>query len=197
MKRLGGVGIFLVCGLLGSASSLHAQPADTAVSDSQQQAQPADTTVSILQDSAGNIVATSETPVTVAPGQVDESKWPDPTLCLFKSMLVPGWGQITNKAYFKAGLAIGLEAWFLTNAIIYNGKMNDALDAYHADPNNTLHFYDYQQYQGLRSDYLWGLGITVFISMFDAYVDAHLRPYDDDTIPGVEPPKGLILDIPF
>ena len=205
MRRLGGlIGLATVflCPTL-----LHAQAVDSThgvVSDQHlqtdqpiQSAQPVDSLRPIIKDSTGQEIPPGRPTVHSVGTPVDESKWPDPTVTLFKSMLVPGWGQITNKAYFKAGLAIGLETWFLTNAIINNTKMNDALDAYHAEPGNLDHYYDYQYYHGLRSDYLWGLGITVFISMFDAYVDAHLRPYDDDTIPGVEPPEGLILDIPF
>lgn len=180
MIRLGGL-LALTLALIGP-TALHAQPADSLTP--------------IIKDSTGQVIPPGR-PVVQPSGTVDESKWPDPTITLFKSMLVPGWGQITNKAYIKAALAIGLETWFITGAIVNSNYMNDALDAYHADPNNLDHFYDYQYYQGMRSDFLWALGITVFVSMFDAYVDAHLRPYDDDTIPGVEPPKGLVLVIPF
>ncbi len=183
MKRLGGLVALLALALLGTASALRAQPADSLVP--------------VYQDSTGLVISAPQPPVHAVGAPVDESQWPDPTVTLFKSMLVPGWGQITNKAYFKAALAIGLETWFLTNAIINTRHMNDALASYRADPDNLDNYYDYKAYQGLRSDYLWGLGITIFVSMFDAYVDAHLRPYDDDTIPGVEPPKGLVLVIPF
>ena len=183
MKRRGGLVAFLALALLGTASVVHAQPADSLVP--------------VYQDSTGLVISAPQPPAHAVGAPVDESQWPDPTVTLFKSMLVPGWGQITNKAYVKEALAIGLETWFLSNAIVNWGHMNDALDAYHADPTNLTHYYDYQYYHGMRSDYLWGLGITIFVSMFDAYVDAHLRPYDDDTIPGVEPPKGLVLIIPF
>ena len=107
-------------------------------------------------------------------------------------MVVPGWGQITNRRYVKAALAIGLESWFLAGTIYNWGKANDALAKFKEDPvGNIDYYYDYQYYWGNRSDFIWLLGLTVFVSMFDAYVDAHLRPYEHDTIPGVEPPKGL------
>ena len=131
---------------------------------------------------------------------VDEKQWPDPTVTLLKSMVVPGWGQITNHKYVKAAFAIGLETWFITGAIVNNSRANDALDRWRAtdDPSEKiLHYYDYQYYRGNRADYLWLLGITVFVSMFDAYVDAHLRPYQEDTIPGTDPPRGVRVVIDF
>ena len=128
---------------------------------------------------------------------VDESQWPNPTTTMFKSMLVPGWGQITNESYIKAAFAIGLEAWFLTGTLVNWGKANEALDRFRADPGDLQAYNDYQYYWGNRSDFIWLLGLTVFVSMFDAYVDAHLRPYQEDTIPGVEPPKGIRLIFDF
>lgn len=160
-------------------------------------AQVADSLTPVYEDSSGLRISRAAPPVEIKAGPVDESQWPDPTVTLFKSMLVPGWGQITNKAYVKAAIAIGLETWFIAGAIYNGSKMNESLDAYRADPNNLTHYYDYKFYHGNRSDYLWLLGVTVFISMFDAYVDAHLRPYEEDTIPGVDPPKGLKVVIPF
>ncbi|MCH9030779.1 MAG: hypothetical protein IIB00_00765, partial [candidate division Zixibacteria bacterium] len=34
----------------------------------------------------------------------------NPTAALFKSMAVPGWGQVGNKQFIKAGFVIGLES---------------------------------------------------------------------------------------
>jgi hypothetical protein len=134
---------------------------------------------------------------TISNPPVDESQWPSPTITMFKSMLVPGWGQITNESYIKAAFAIGLEAWFLTGTLVNWGKANEALDRFRVDPGDLQAYNDYQYYWGNRSDFIWLLGLTVFVSMFDAYVDAHLRPYQEDTIPGVEPPKGIRLIIDF
>lgn len=118
-------------------------------------------------------------------------RWPNPSSVLLKSALFPGWGQLTNRKYFKAALVFGLEAWFVTGAVKNWRDANAAKDRFLADPGTPQHFTDYQFYRGNRSDYLWFLGITLFVSMFDAYVDAHLIPYREDTIPGVDPPKGL------
>lgn len=203
MKRLGSVLALTAALVAGGAATLRAQATDSlvpVVHDSTSAVPVYHDSVSaipVYRDSTGVIITGPTQSVQTIGPVVDESKWPNPTTTLFKSMLVPGWGQITNKAYLKAALAIGLETWFITGAIVNSGHMNDALDKYHADPNNLDNFYEYQYYQGLRSDFLWALGVTVFVSMFDAYVDAHLRPYSEDTIPGVEPPKGLVLVFPL
>lgn len=117
--------------------------------------------------------------------------WPNPSTVLLKSAVLPGWGQFTNRKHFKAAVVFGLEVWFLKEAITNWRSANDARNKLIADPNNAQHFADYKSYWGNRSDNLWYLGITMFVSMFDAYVDAHLIPYREDTIPGVEPPRGI------
>jgi hypothetical protein len=160
-------------------------------------AQTSDSLSQVYTDSSGLVIRSPAPPVEQSAAPVDESKWPDPTITLVKSMLVPGWGQITNKRYIKAALAIGLETWFLTAAIVNNSYASQALDDFQNDPTNLTHYDDYQYYWGQRSDFLWLFGITVFVSMFDAYVDAHLRPYESDNIPGVDPPRGLKIVIPF
>lgn len=105
--------------------------------------------------------------------------------------MLPGWGQFTNRKHLKAAVVFGLEVWFLKEAITNWRSANDARHKLIADPNHSQHFADYQFYWGNRSDNLWYLGITIFVSMFDAYVDAHLIPYREDTIPNVEPPTGI------
>lgn len=195
MRRLGGTLLVTAAIVAGGAASLRAQATDSL--DSVDSPDSLDSVVPIIRDSTGVVITGPTHSMQMAGSAVDESQWPDPTVTLFKSMLVPGWGQITNKAYIKAALAIGLEAWFISGAVVNWNYMNQALDNYRADPNNLDHYYEYQYYHGMRSDFLWALGVTVFVSMFDAYVDAHLRPYSDDTIPGVDPPKGLVLVIPL
>lgn len=124
-----------------------------------------------------------------------EKKWPKPTPTLLKSMVFPGWGQFTNHRYTKAAIVFGLESWYIGNVVYHWHKSNQYLDQFRADPSNLDAYYDYDFHRGTRNDYMWWLGITVFVSMFDAYVDAHLRPYEHDDIPGVAPPKGIALVI--
>lgn len=127
------------------------------------------------------------------PTPISKRTWPNPTLVLVKSMVVPGWGQITNRRYVKAAIAIGLETWFIAGAVTEWRKANDARDDFRANPGNLDSFYEYDFHNGNKNDYLWALGVTTFISMFDAYVDAHLRPYQNDRIPDTDPPPGVAI----
>ena len=99
-----------------------------------------------------------------------------PTLALFKSMLVPGLGQWGNQKYVKAAFFAGLEGWLAIKAIDFGGQARDARVAYDAatDANRFDAFQFYDSKRKSRNKYAWFCGFTVFISMFDAYVDAHL-----------------------
>ncbi|MBN1211778.1 MAG: hypothetical protein JXA92_04310 [candidate division Zixibacteria bacterium] len=111
----------------------------------------------------------------------------NPTAALFKSMLVPGLGQIGNHRYIKAGFFIGLETWFIVSAIHFGKQANYYREEYEAADEDDLiaRRYNYTLYEDRRDNrnkFTWFAGITVFISMFDAYVDAHLSgsPYNND-----------------
>jgi len=101
----------------------------------------------------------------------------NPTVALFKSMLVPGLGQLGNHRYFKAILFGGLEGWFVSSAIHYGRQARDYRNKYDAATGIETRDQYYALYKNRRDErnkYLWFMGITVFVSMFDAYVDAHL-----------------------
>ena len=44
-------------------------------------------------------------------------------------------------------------------------------------------YIQFDRYRDLRNQHLWFLGITIFYSMFDAYVDAHLKNFKIDLTP--------------
>ncbi|HVP07749.1 MAG TPA: DUF5683 domain-containing protein [Candidatus Acidoferrum sp.] len=101
----------------------------------------------------------------------------NPTVALFKSMLVPGLGQIGNHRYIKAGVIIGLESWLIGSAIHYGHKAHGFWNQYSAASGDTARNYFYSLYSSNRDDrnkYTWFAAIATFVSMFDAYVDAHL-----------------------
>ncbi len=101
----------------------------------------------------------------------------NPTVALFKSMVVPGLGQVGNHSYIKAALFAGLEVWFVSSAIDYGRQAGDYRKLYDAattiDTRNQFYAL-YKDRRDERNKYIWFTGITIFVSMFDAYVDAHL-----------------------
>lgn len=111
------------------------------------------------------------------PVDFEEHLYQNPTVALFKSLAVPGWGQLGNRRYVKAGIIISLELYFFSSAYHYNRQARDA-KRYFDDAetisarNEWWDFLDNKRKN--RNRFLWFAGLTVFFSMFDAYVDAHL-----------------------
>ncbi|SYZ74793.1 exported hypothetical protein [Candidatus Zixiibacteriota bacterium] len=114
---------------------------------------------------------------------LDTSRSQNPTAALFKSMLVPGWGQIGNGKYVKAAMVIGGEAYFLSRILHFGKITRDKKKAFQAADAGSTDRYDlFQEYQSAKDDRnlnSWFLGTCIFISMFDAYVDAHLAHFPE------------------
>jgi hypothetical protein len=143
--------------------------------------------VDTLVFSETNLLANSN-PVT-SPINFEERLTQKPTVALLKSMVVPGWGQVGNKSYFKAVLFAGLDAWFVGAAIHYGRQASDFRDRFEntVEINSRNELYDlYLDRKDERNKYTWFAVIVTFVSMFDAYADAHLSGYpryvDDNKI---------------
>ncbi|MCX6834839.1 MAG: hypothetical protein NTW07_06855, partial [candidate division Zixibacteria bacterium] len=71
----------------------------------------------------------------------------------------------------------GLESVFIVAAFHYQNQAHDARELYTSavDKNARLVWYNfYDNKRKNRNKYIWFAGLTTFVSMFDAYVDAHL-----------------------
>lgn len=110
----------------------------------------------------------------------------NPTVALFKSMAVPGWGQAANGRYYKAVLFFGMDAFFIASALHHGSKASDYRSQYEqAELIDTRNAY-YDLYEDSRTDrnkFTWYAVITTFIAMFDAYVDAHLSGFPAERSP--------------
>ena len=101
----------------------------------------------------------------------------NPTVALFKSMFVPGLGQVGNRRYIKALVIAGLETWFIGSAIHYGRQASGFRDQWNEATDVTsrnVYYGLYEDRRDERNKFSWFAGITIFVSMFDAYVDAHL-----------------------
>ena len=107
-----------------------------------------------------------------------------PMGALLRSVAFPGWGQFYNKKYLKAGLAFGAETTFLTLMAIEwkrtdnHKKLFDSMSQDH--PDKSWESEQYKFYQDRKNLFLWSTIATIFVSMFDAYVDAHLYDFDKE-----------------
>ncbi len=105
-----------------------------------------------------------------------------PTTALFKSLAIPGWGQLGNRSYKKAVFFGGLELVLIGAALNYRGQASDAWDEFSNTSDTTTaginRLYDYyDDRKTKRNRYTWFAALTIFISMFDAYTDAHLSGF--------------------
>jgi hypothetical protein len=87
--------------------------------------------------------------------------------------LIPGGGQIYNRAWLKAILIVAVEGYYFTlfqqNLIKYNDHQDD-------------------KYLDLRNKYAWRLLFAYMIGLMDGYVDAHLNTFPPDSADIFQPP---------
>ena len=109
-----------------------------------------------------------------------------PTGALWRSFAVPGWGQIYNNKYWKAGGIIAAQAGTLAMAVDNYLTSRRYLREAHETQDPKIRYEKLSR----REDYIvetefWGwlfVGILTF-SMMDAYVDAHLADWDVSDLP--------------
>ena len=127
----------------------------------------------------------------------DTSKAYNPRIAMFRSAVIPGWGQATNKKYWKIPIvyaALGITTYvFFRNVKQYNQAKRAYLNAIDNDPTNDFeipqpYFSVKDQPERIKTfrnqvrqnvDYsviffiiFWGLNVA------DATVDAHLKTFD-------------------
>ncbi len=109
-----------------------------------------------------------------------------PTGALWRSFAVPGWGQIYNDRYVKAGAIMAAEAGTLFKAVDNYVASRKYLREARAATDRKIKYEKYARHD----DYIvetefWGwlfVGALSY-SMIDAYVDAHLADWDVSDLP--------------
>jgi len=86
-----------------------------------------------------------------------------PTGALLKSVAFPGWGQWANGKKQKAAVYFGIEGYFITKALIWRHRARQNVD-----------FATFNHARDRRNYFYWFTGLTIFVSMFDAYTDRYL-----------------------
>ncbi len=143
------------------------------------------------------LVLPAKTPTLSPPLKTDSVKPYNPNIAIRRSAIVPGWGQITNKKYWKVPIvygALGTTAFvFFRNLKQYHESRDAYANAIDGDTSNDYlikqpYFSVKDQPQSIQSfrnavrqnvDYsvlvfivFWGLNVA------DAAVDAHLKTFD-------------------
>ena len=91
-----------------------------------------------------------------------------PMGAVLRSAVLPGWGQAYNEAYPKALLAASLNGAMIWRSLYFNNKQNDS-----SLPNDVR-----SNAKDRRNASNWLVGLTYFITLVDAYVDAWLFEFD-------------------
>lgn len=125
-----------------------------------------------------------------------ETQYPDPKLVVRRSLIVPGWGQVTNRQTWKVPIVYGLLGGLGYYSVYLTKQYHDYRAAYYNsfDSNTDMRFGATPGYlvgqnaSSLKSnrDFLRNrrdfIYVTIFLSYVlnavDAYVFAHLRPFD-------------------
>ncbi|MBC8385906.1 MAG: hypothetical protein H8E57_10365 [Candidatus Cloacimonetes bacterium] len=107
-------------------------------------------------------------------GQVKKS----PLKASVLSFLLPGGGQFYNGSYLKFGFVCALESGLIGLASYHHWKSEDSYKKFE-QTDNADYYYDYiDNYNKRQSEIFW-IGTVVFLSMIDAFVDAHLFDFDE------------------
>jgi Family of unknown function (DUF5683) len=102
-----------------------------------------------------------------------------PTWVMMRSLAVPGWGQVHNRSWLKALFVVGVEGAMIERLLYEKNRVHYYRNLKYERPDEA----DYYQmkedrHKGHRRDFIWWTSLFVFVSMWDAYVDAHLKYFD-------------------
>jgi hypothetical protein len=129
--------------------------------------------------------------------ETDTPDFPDPKSVMFKSMMIPGWGQITNKQIWKVPIVYGLLGGLTWYSIYLNKKYHDYRAAFYNISQEDTDFKFGQTPPYLlqetspdalrnnrnsfrnRRDFIYiTIGLAYGLNIIDAYVFAHMRSFD-------------------
>ncbi len=125
-----------------------------------------------------------------------------PRFVMARSLLVPGWGQMHNRAWLKAVLVAGTEVWIGTRIVQDERNLERLardLDGAQREPGQPRVDGIVNEYNALLDQRLgrqWMLAGVIAYALVDAYVDAHFRGFDlefqnDPALPAGASPADL------
>lgn len=129
-----------------------------------------------------------------------------PSGAIYRSLVLPGWGQFYNESYIKAGL-FAAGAVTLISIIAWNhSKFIESSNKYdNLQPTDALYNITYREREFYRDQRdvtgLWYLGIYA-LAAIDAYVGAHLYDFDVSDkgvaiLPVVQPTGMYALSVQY
>ncbi len=106
----------------------------------------------------------------------------NPTKAMFLSLFIPGAGQFYNEQYWKASAVFIVESTMIGLTIYNHVKMEEYYDKARSATDETFQIYykKYNNYYKKRQNMYWWLGGFTFLSIVDAFVNAHLYNYEKE-----------------
>ncbi len=141
-------------------------------------------------------------------------EFPEPRSVMFKSMILPGWGQVVNKQAWKVPIIYGLFAGIGFYSIYLNDQYQDYRAAYYNSfaENNDFRFgptperlagiapnqlqSNRDSFRNQRDFMFVVLGLAYGLNVLDAYIFAHMRSFDvsDDLSARTKLQPALLAD---
>lgn len=133
------------------------------------------------QDSTGN-VQTNEDSVFV----MEKSPWG----AVLRSAVLPGFGQFYNESYWKIPVVWGFIGYFVYVWIDNNDSYKKYRDLYVQSDFSNSNYKDLRDfYKDQRDEFAIYIGLTYFLQLVDAYVDAHLFDFNVTPDPVTRTPQ--------
>ncbi len=122
---------------------------------------------------------------TTEPSPEATSTKPNGSRVLIASAAYPGLGQFLNGTERKAAIIGGAEALLIAQLLLEDRWTRYALKNYRETGDND-YFEEYSEHFDRRQTLIWWTAILALYSITDAYVDAHLSGFDDNTPGGLD-----------
>lgn len=107
----------------------------------------------------------------------------NPTGALLRSLALPGWGQLYNEQYIKSALVLAAEGLLVAGAVVEHQRAGDDHAVYQdlsqSEAVREAAWNRYSRRIDKRNAYLWYYAGFKFLSVIDAFVDAHLYRFDE------------------
>lgn len=127
----------------------------------------------------------------------EASEFPSPKSVLYKSLIIPGWGQVVNDQIWKVPIIYGMFAGIGVYTAYIDGQYKDYRAAYYnatqGDDNDFRFGPTPERLEGINANQLQSnrnnlrnrrdlmfviMGLAYGLNALDAYIYAHMRSFD-------------------
>lgn len=121
-------------------------------------------------------------------------EYPNPKSVLYKSLIIPGWGQIVNRQVWKVPIIYGLFAGIGVYTVYIDDLYKDYRAAYYNATHEDMQFgptperlqsvtasqllSNRNSYRNQRDFMFVVMGLAYGLNALDAYIFAHMRSFD-------------------